>query len=54
MDHIEQIEHLENDLEMIIERYRKEYDMTYASMIGVFMLKVHQISAEAYEEPEDS
>lgn len=51
MSHVEQIEHLENDLDNIIERYRKEYEMTYAAMIGVFMLKVYQLSEEAYEEP---
>lgn len=53
MSHVDQIEHLENDLETIITRYRKEYEMTYAAMIGVFQLKVHQLSAEAYEETEE-
>lgn len=53
MSHVDQIEHLENDLDRIIERYRSEYDMTFAAMIGVFQLKVHQLSVEAYEEPEE-
>lgn len=52
MDAKDQIEHLENDLEIIIERYRKEYDLSYAAIVGVFMLKVHQLSVEAYDEPE--
>lgn len=53
MSHVDQIEHLENDLDRIIERYRKEYEMTFAAMIGVFQLKVHQLSVEAYEDPDD-
>lgn len=52
MDAKDQIDHLENDLEIIIERYRKEYDLSYAAIVGVFMLKVHQLSVEAYDEPD--
>lgn len=43
----EQIDHIANDLDRLIDRYRKEYDMTYASVIGVLHMKIYLLSAEA-------
>lgn len=49
-DHAEQVEHFEADLERLIERYRKEYDMMYASMIGLLQMKVIQLTNEMEED----
>lgn len=43
----EQIEHLGTDLDRMIDRYRLEYDMTYAAMIGVLHMKIYLLSVEA-------
>lgn len=43
----EQIEHFENDLDALVERYRSEYEMTYAAMVGCLQLKIHALGDEA-------
>lgn len=42
----EQIVHLADDLDRLVERYRKEYSLTYASVIGALMMKVHLLCME--------
>lgn len=49
----EQISHLQNDIDALIERYRKEYSLTYASVIGALMMKVHLLCMEDIEEVEE-
>ena len=34
-DDAEQIRHFQKELDKLIFRYRKEYDITYASLIGI-------------------
>ena len=34
-DDAEQIRHFQKELDKLIYRYRKEYDITYASLIGI-------------------
>lgn len=48
----QQIEHFENDLDALVERYRKEFDMTYAAVIGCLQLQIHALSDEAMENAE--
>lgn len=52
MDHAEQIDSFTNDLESLVNRYRQEYTMTYAAMIGVLVIEVDRLAAEA-NEPEE-
>lgn len=49
----EQITHLADDLDSLVERYRKEYDLTYASVIGALMMKVHLLCMEDTMEEDD-
>lgn len=48
----QQIEHFENDLDALVERYRKEFDMTYAAMVGSLQLKIHDLCDEALRQAE--
>lgn len=34
-DDAEQIRHFQNELDKLIQRYRHEYNITYASVIGI-------------------
>jgi len=53
MDHAEQIAKFENDLDALIDRYRVEFDMTYAAMVGSLFIKVHALASEANGEDEE-
>jgi hypothetical protein len=45
-----QVKHFAIEIDNVIERFRKEYDMTFAEMIGVLQLEIHTLSAEAFKE----
>lgn len=47
MDQPNQASHFANDLEALIMRYRREYDLTYASLVGVLHLQTHLLCCEA-------
>lgn len=49
MSEKEQIDHFANELDKLVERFRKEYEMTYASAVGVLEMKIHLLCAEAEE-----
>ena len=53
-DH-EQIIAFSNDLDALVNRYRVEFDMTYAAVIGVLHMRAHTLCAEAegMYDPED-
>ena len=53
MTHTEQVNQFSDELDRLVERFRSEYDLDYASMIGCLHLKVHFVSQEAYEEAEE-
>ena len=40
----EQIDHLSDDLDALINRYCDEYDLTNAAIIGVLQLKIYDIA----------
>lgn len=42
----EQIKHLADDVDKLIERYRTEYDLSYAAAVGVLQMKAHLLCAE--------
>jgi hypothetical protein len=54
MSEKEQIEHLADDLDKLIERYRLEYDISYASAVGVLQMKIHTLCDDAKEQNEES
>lgn len=50
MEEKEQIEHLADELDSLIERYAQEYDLSYASVIGVLEFKKHNLMVQAQKE----
>lgn len=43
----EQIEKLADALDKFIDEYRAEFDLTYASVVGVLQMKIHLLCQEA-------
>lgn len=50
MDHFEQLRHLNHELDMLVDRVRKEYEMSYEAVIGALTLKAHHLCAEAMKQ----
>ncbi len=50
----EQTKRLADELDNLVERYRKEYDMTYASVVGVLQIQIHMLCSEPHEPGEHS
>lgn len=46
----EQIDQVSRQLDELVERVRQEYDMNYATLIGILDLKRHDLLMEATEE----
>jgi len=53
MSEREQIHQLAEDLDRLIQRYRDEYDLTYASAVGVLNMKAFLLMREAQERDEE-
>lgn len=53
----EQIDHFANDVDALVERYRKEYDISYAAVVGVLEMKkwllCHETKERADEREQD-
>lgn len=49
----EQIQHLRDDIAKLIERYRKEYDLTYASVVGVLHITAFELLQEGTDSSPD-
>lgn len=49
----DQTTHFANDLERLINRYRDEYDITYAQLIGTLHLTMHLLCREAEQKIDD-
>lgn len=45
----EQTDHFANDIDSLVERYRSEYEISYAAVVGVLQMKIHLICKEAAE-----
>lgn len=43
----DKIDHFADDLDRLVDRYRKEYDMSYASVVGTLQMKINMLCAEA-------
>lgn len=53
-DHANQVEALSNDLDRLIDRYRAEYDLLYAEVVGVLFMKATTLCKEAEDQSEES
>lgn len=49
----EQIEHFENDLDALVDRYRSEYEITFASTIWILQMKIWLLCKEAQERQDE-
>lgn len=47
MTHSDQINAFKADIEKVVDRYRAEFDLPYASAIGVLASVQHELAAEA-------
>lgn len=50
----EQIDHLADELDRLVERFRSEYDLSYAAVVGVLEMKKWLLCAEADERSEEA
>lgn len=50
----DQTAHFANDLERLINRYRDEYDITYAQLVGVLHIQSHLLCREAERLADDA
>lgn len=51
-DH-EQIKQFADAVDALVDRARSEYDMSYAAVVGVFQMKIHNLCSEASERDEE-
>lgn len=49
----EQIEAFGRDLDALVERYRAEFELTYAAVIGLLYVKATQLTIEASSDDDD-
>lgn len=54
MSEKEQIDHFSNDLDRLVERYRNEYDISYAAVVGTLQMKIHLLCDEASESEDEA
>lgn len=55
MNDKEQIYQFGNELDNLVDRFRQEYEMSYAAIVGTLHIKAHLLCSEAAEdEPEES
>jgi len=53
MKHEDRLEHLGNQLDSLIERFRLEYDVTFAELISVLEMKKFFLCMEVSDEVDD-
>lgn len=53
MERDTQIDAFENEIEKVIARFRQEYQIPYASLIGVLQLKQYELCKEAWDAGEE-
>jgi len=47
MNEKEQIQAFADDLDRLVDRYRGEFDLSYASVVGTLNMKAHLLCSEA-------
>lgn len=53
MDANEQVQHFADELDKLVNRFRSEYDLSYAATVGTLQMKVHLLCMEAEEQSEE-
>ena len=53
MSEKEQIDHFANELDKLVQRFRSEYEISYAAAVGVLYMKIHLLCAEASEKGDE-
>lgn len=53
MTESEQVSQFADEVDKLVERFRIEYDMSYASVVGVLHMKTHFLCREAEEMGDD-
>lgn len=53
MDDKQQVFAFADDVDKLVERYRNEFDMTYAAVVGVLFMKAQLLCREAGESDAD-
>lgn len=43
------VDRLSNEIDKIVDYMRREYDMNYAEMTGVFQMKIYLLHVEAFD-----
>ena len=46
----EQIDAFSDDIERVIQRYRNEFQISYAAVIGILFIKAHDLAQETLED----
>lgn len=54
MDQKEQQRQFSEELDKLIDRFRKEYEISYASVVGSLTIKIHLLCTEAEEDNDPS
>lgn len=49
MSESEQTQHFANELDALVNRFRAEYSLTYASLLGALYLKAHMLCQESMD-----
>lgn len=49
MNDKQQINAFAEEIDRLVDRYRKEFDLSYASVIGVFFMKAQILCSESEE-----
>lgn len=49
MNEHEQVRAFGNDLDALVDRHRREFDLSYAAAVGVLHMKAHLLCSEAEE-----
>lgn len=52
MSEHEQVKRFADELDALVERYRKEFDLCYASAVGALTMKAHLLMVEAENQEE--
>jgi len=53
MSESEQIQHFADEIDKLVDRYRSEYEIAYASITGVLQMKIHLLCQEASDRDEE-
>ncbi len=53
MSHPDQIAAFESELDALVARYAREFELPVASVIGCLQLKSHRIAADAVNDAEE-